>query len=552
MKVENPALKVQIEIIETFLTELDGIIKFPRFYQVEKEKIVEKEINKPVLVPTITAEAIQTETSYAVLIDKLVSEIKRIKSSNNSVRLELDEDIQLMFFSDLLDSNKQLRNLSPELSSQLKSYKESQKSKMYSLGKTWSQDHELMLNTILDERFTMANLLKEANLQVEKSKAIADQRGEAYKVLRQNHALTSTKLENLERELGVVAKNFEHNASISGELRRVFLGIDEVRGALTIDPKSIQVEEIVHVLGDIHGTGDGYIRLQSAFRALERENQLLKDRYVKWQKDVPNAQLLTDKERVIENLSKQIATLTTELSTAKSQPHAGGVRVDVNAQEYEIKIRTLNSRIQELESQLRTQKVDYDGQLRQKNNLIRELEEKIASKPGLGDTRVESSNEKLTSSQHSNSSGSNLASSYTVTSGVSSNVSQTGGLKSYGTYGTSGNTVTPTTYAAGSTSTTTNVTPTTYRASSYGTELSGSGVRASGTGATYGTATTSTYQTGATTTSGATSGATYGSSSGVRYSSSTSGANVSGASGSSISGSGTSGYTPYQSYYSKK
>ena len=195
--------------------------------------------------------------------------------------------------------------------------------------------------------------------------------------------------------------------------------------------------------------------------------------------------------------------------------------------------------------------------MRQKNNLIRELEEKIASKPGLGDTRVESSNEKLTSSQHSNSSGSNLASSYTVTSGVSSNVSQTGGLKSYGTYGTSGNTVTPTTYAAGSTSTTTNVTPTTYRASSYGTELSGSGVRASGTGATYGTATTSTYQTGATTTSGAisgaTSGATYGSSSGVRYSSSTSGANISGASGtSSISGSGTSGYTPYQSYYNKK
>ena len=38
MKVENPGLKVQIEIIETFLTELDGIIKFPRFYQVEKEK----------------------------------------------------------------------------------------------------------------------------------------------------------------------------------------------------------------------------------------------------------------------------------------------------------------------------------------------------------------------------------------------------------------------------------------------------------------------------------------------------------------------------------
>ena len=327
-----------------------------------------------------------------------------------------------------------------------------------------------------------------------------------------------------------------------------------MRGSLKVDPKAFQVEEVVHVLGDIHGSGDGFIRLQSAFRALERENQLLKDRYVKWQKDVPNAQLLSDKERVIENLSKQIATLTTELSTVKSQP-TGSVRVDVNAQEYEIRIRTLNSRIQELESQLRTQKVDYDGQLRQKNNEIRDLTEKLAaataSKGGLGDTRVESSGDKMTSSQHSNSSGSNLASSYTVgTSGVSSNISQTGGMKTYGTYGTSGTNVTPTTYAAGSSSSTSNVTPGTYRTSTYGTtELSGSGVRTSGTGATYGTATTSTYQaTGATTTSGA----TYGSSSGVRYSTSTSGANVSGTSGTSSGASGTSGYTPYQSYYKKQ
>ena len=242
MRVENPNLKVQIEIIETFLTELDKIIQFPRFYQVEKEKVVEKEVNKPVLVPTATAESIKTETSYAVLIDKLISEIKRIKSSNNGVRLELDEDIQLMFFSDLLDGNKQLRNLSPELGSQLRSYKESQKSKLYSLGKTWSNDHELMLNTILDERFTMANLLKEANLQVEKSKSIANQRGEANKILRQNFAHSTTKLENLERELGIVARNFENNPSVSGELRRIFTGLDEVRGALTVDPKTLQTE----------------------------------------------------------------------------------------------------------------------------------------------------------------------------------------------------------------------------------------------------------------------------------------------------------------------
>jgi len=89
---------------------------------------------------------------------------------------------------------------------------------------------------------------------------------------------------------------------------------------LTVDPRTLQSEEYVQVLGDIHGQGDGFIRLQSAFRALERENQLLKERYVKWQKEIPNAQLLSDKERIIENFSKQIANLTTELSTVKSQP----------------------------------------------------------------------------------------------------------------------------------------------------------------------------------------------------------------------------------------
>jgi hypothetical protein len=42
MKTQTPGLKIQIEIIEAFLVELDKIIQFPRFIQVEKEKIVEK------------------------------------------------------------------------------------------------------------------------------------------------------------------------------------------------------------------------------------------------------------------------------------------------------------------------------------------------------------------------------------------------------------------------------------------------------------------------------------------------------------------------------
>jgi len=43
IKVANPALKVQIEIIESFLAQLDQFILFPRIVEVPKivEKIVE-------------------------------------------------------------------------------------------------------------------------------------------------------------------------------------------------------------------------------------------------------------------------------------------------------------------------------------------------------------------------------------------------------------------------------------------------------------------------------------------------------------------------------
>lgn len=72
------------------------------------------------------------------------------------------------------------------------------------------------------------------------------------------------------------------------------------------------------------------------------------------------------------SLTKQITDQASEIASLRAQP-VTNVNVNTNTQEFEIKIRTLNSRIQELESQIRTQKVDYEGQLRGKNQLIREL-----------------------------------------------------------------------------------------------------------------------------------------------------------------------------------
>lgn len=172
LRGSNPALKIQIEIIEAFLIELDKIIQFPRFIQVEKEKIVEKEVNIPVLVPTKDSIAVRTELSLSLLVEKLIGELKRIKKANSNIQLNLDEDIQLIFFGELYGG----ANLGEDISGQLKAYRESLYSHFLSLGKVWTTDHELMINTVLEERFSMANMIKHANLEIEKSRAIADAR----------------------------------------------------------------------------------------------------------------------------------------------------------------------------------------------------------------------------------------------------------------------------------------------------------------------------------------------------------------------------------------
>lgn len=44
------------------------------------------------------------------------------------------------------------------------------------------------------------------------------------------------------------------------------------------------------ILSSIYGgfDNDVFVRLESSFRAIEKENQLLREKYIKWQTDRPN------------------------------------------------------------------------------------------------------------------------------------------------------------------------------------------------------------------------------------------------------------------------
>lgn len=287
LRTANPNLKVVIEIIEKYMVELNGLIEFPRFVPIDRQV----EVVRPVLVPTKDQESLREELALAVLVEKLIGEIRTIKTSNPSLKLSLDADLQLLFFSEAFVSHGKV---SEDLNKQLNEYLATYRSK------TSPNDRDVFIKSILDDRFALANTVKRANLEIEKIKAIASSRQDQTVRLTQTLNELRPRIKNLENDVSVVTKSFQStNPSLAKELSRLVEATVDIRRLIDVDPATIRQTETVFVLGDIHGTEEGFIRLESAFRALEEENSRLRNHYVRWQKEIPNASILVDKEKII-------------------------------------------------------------------------------------------------------------------------------------------------------------------------------------------------------------------------------------------------------------
>jgi hypothetical protein len=107
------------------------------------------------------------------LVEKLIIELKRLKQQNPNLALQLEDDVKLIFFTELDQANNLV---SADFNARLKSFSDSVYRKFESLG-NWSVDHQMMLNSFLQERFLMANLIKNANLEIEKTKNISGRSG---------------------------------------------------------------------------------------------------------------------------------------------------------------------------------------------------------------------------------------------------------------------------------------------------------------------------------------------------------------------------------------
>ena len=74
----NIQFQAQLALIDELLPLILQLIEFPTIVQVSKE--VEKIVEKPVLVPTRDQDAIDREVASTTLIEKLVAELKRLRS----------------------------------------------------------------------------------------------------------------------------------------------------------------------------------------------------------------------------------------------------------------------------------------------------------------------------------------------------------------------------------------------------------------------------------------------------------------------------------------
>ena len=99
IKVSQPSFSEIIELLTKYLLDFDKLASIRRIVPVEKIKIVEKEVPKPVVVPTQDSETIKNQIAYTLLIEKLIRELKRITIENSSIQLRLDADVSLFFFN---------------------------------------------------------------------------------------------------------------------------------------------------------------------------------------------------------------------------------------------------------------------------------------------------------------------------------------------------------------------------------------------------------------------------------------------------------------------
>lgn len=264
------------------------------------------------------------ELSLSLLVEKLILELKRVKRENPQIALDLEDDVRLIFFSELDGPGRAVEG---ELSGKLKSFSDSVNRKFESLG-PWSLDHQMMLNSFLQERFLMANLVKSANAEIEKSKS-----------LQLNNTTIIRKTEaDAEAYRGYLLKLRSNLAGMNPEVDSIITNIFR-----EIDSYSSGRIEATSYLGDLQISD---IRIQSLIREKDMELNRLRDELTSIRKLKSTVTVSDTQTRTIQIMQDENAKLKSEINA---------LRVERGSPElissYKLQIQALNDRILELEQE---------------------------------------------------------------------------------------------------------------------------------------------------------------------------------------------------------
>lgn len=139
-----------------------------------------------------------------------------------------------------------------------------------------------MLNTILEERFAMANLVKQANLEIEKVRSISDKRAAALREKETQFLQISKQLSDFYKVVGDLYQSTEGQRvlSSSSSFSRLFTDL----GQWIKSDFVVRLDEPVKIIGDFVGSGNEWNRMQSLLREREREIEVLRLRILEIEK----------------------------------------------------------------------------------------------------------------------------------------------------------------------------------------------------------------------------------------------------------------------------
>lgn len=178
----NPSCRAQIDLLEKFLVDLEGLIAFPKIVQVEKKVEVEVEKAKPILVGKVDMETERFQVTLSMIVGKLVGEILRVKKDNPNLKLNLDAELLKVFTEQFHERSGILVCEDLDFKSRLSQIGTYFENFLCGLGgSSLSHEQELMYSCALEERLLMTALIEEANCEIDKAKQIAEIRGEAFK-----------------------------------------------------------------------------------------------------------------------------------------------------------------------------------------------------------------------------------------------------------------------------------------------------------------------------------------------------------------------------------